>query len=206
MTRGGRSAAALLFALLLAVSPIPTAHAQSVPLAGQAITAGPDGYVHIASGFRFPPQLGQVKAVGERVFEASNVMVRYGSEGPESKGAWFDLYVYPARGPLDDEAAEVGQIILERYGAQPAPPPRPLPRIASDGRAQWYSATIENRPSRTGYIIVRRGGWSMKVRATVPNDTGDAELQRILDGIAAVPWDWAPAKAPDEAEKVVAFK
>ena len=203
------SAAALFGAFLLSASP-----AFSNPLVAPAaqeaeavFRSRPDGALeHVASGFVFPKELALLRFGGEHVYAADNVSARYGSTSSEDGQPWLDLYIYPAQGTLEDEAAQVGQIIIDRYSAMPIDGTRTPPPIAADGRSQWYAATIGELKITTGYVLVRRAGWSMKVRASTPANAGGAGLEQLLDAIAAVRWDWAPAKSPPGEIPVVASR
>ena len=197
------SVAALIAGLFLFTSPVLAnpVPAPAVQDAEAVFRGRADGALeHIASGFVFPRQLALLRFGGEHVYAADNVSARYGSTTSEDGKPWLDLYIYPAQGAIEDEAAEVGQIIVDRYAARPIDGTRTPPPIAADGRSQWYAATIGELKITTGYVLVRRGGWSIKVRASTPANAGGTGLEQLLDAIAAVRWDWAPAKSPPPGE------
>lgn len=202
-----RASAAGLAGMLLLWTPT-AASAESEPTVSVEEVFASDpagGAVHLASGFPFPGKLAELQAVGPHVFKPDNVMVRYGGTGPSDGEGWLDLFIYPGEGSLDEESAEVGSIIVENYGATSIASPRPLPPFAADARSGWYVGTgPDGMRITTGYMLARRNGWSMKVRATAPEQSGEAALRKLLDGIDAVGWNWSPSKPPQPVEKVVA--
>ena len=201
-----RAGAAIAGALLLAfpanASPLSPPRLVTAQADGAFKSEADGSLAHVQSGFLFPARLAGLDRTGDHVFQPDDVSARYGMSTPTEP--WLDLYVYPAQGPLADEAADVGQIIVDSYSATPLPQARPLPQSAADGRSQWYSAQFAGRAVTTGYVLVRRGGWSVKVRATSPQAAGSDGIGKLLDAIDAIGWGWAPARAPAGDERAIA--
>jgi hypothetical protein len=70
--------------------------------------------------------------------------------------------------------------------------PAPAPSGAGDGRSGWFRGILEGRGFTSGYVLVRRGAWFILVRASNPDEAGQAGIARLLAAIAAVGWTWQP--------------
>lgn len=211
IARNRANASACLVALCLA-STAPAAASASLAIQGPQGVASESIFqrddqgrlVHRQSGYIFPSRLDSFAFVGEMANSPSDVFARYGAAGPSDGKPWLDLFVYLAEQPLDAEARSVGAIIEKTYRAVPIPAPAPLPPAASDGQMRWYLGKIGNREILTGYVIIRRGEWLIKARATSPGSAGSESIGQLLQAIAAIDWGWAPTTAANE--KVVAAR
>lgn len=153
---------------------------------------------HLTSGFVFPASLGTLKATGLRAFADDDIMIRYGNAALPSSWGWVDLFIYRSSASLDDEAGEVARVIADNYGATPLQSEASLPASAADGRSGWYRGNIAGRAMTTGFLLVRRGDWRVKARATAYDTAGPEAAERIRQALAAAPWDWSPAEQADE--------
>ena len=201
--------AVAFFGLAIVASPAAGADVRATSFLAQesssVVNAQPDGTVrHSASGFAFPTKLATLEFEKEHIFGPDDVSARYGQS--TLTDPWLDLYIYPAAGTLDAEAAEIGQIIVDRYSATAVAQVRPLPPSAADGRMQWYRGSIQGQEIITGFVLVRRGGWAMKVRMTSPAAAGGDAIERLAAAIAEVPWEWTPAQAPAIPDKITATR
>jgi hypothetical protein len=197
--------AVALLSLAIVASPATAADLPSTPRLAQdsrpAVNFQPDGTIrHVASGFVFPMKLATLEFEKEHVFSPEDVSARYGQS--TLTDPWLDLYIYPAAGTLDTEAAEIGQIIVDHYSATAVAQVRPLPPSAADGRIQWYRGSIQGQEIITGFVLVRRGGWAMKVRMTSPAAAGGDAIERLVAAVAEVPWEWVPVQAPPIPDKI----
>lgn len=198
----GRAFVAALIGLTF-VSSTPAAAERSAGASRTAFVRLDDGsFLHKASGFVFPRQLDRLIAARERIYALDNVSVRYGDPSASGKPS-VELHVYPADGTIEQEAADVSQTIVERFQATPLPDMRTLPATAADGRTRWYSVKAGGT-GITGYVLVRRGGWSIKAQATSPVTAGVPGVEQLFDAIAAVRWNWMPQPAPASVIKAVA--
>jgi hypothetical protein len=186
------------------LSPLSSFSAQAVQ-ADQAIAEAPalseetgGAMVHRLSGFRFPVELAGLPRVGAQVLAPDDIMVRYGAAGPDDGEPWLDLIIYPASQSIDDEATGVAKLIVERWNGKTVDFGRPLPPAASDGRQQWYDGRLEDFEATTGYVLVQRSSWFIKIRATNPKTVGRQGVDKLLDAIAAVRWNWTPPAAVAE--------
>jgi hypothetical protein len=190
--RGAGLLAALAF-LLCALAVGAAAHQAEQLTQESVFRSDPDGaIVSRASGYRFPAALAELPRRRVRIIAANDVMVQFTQRGGGLGDCWLDLIVYPATRPVDAEARQVEAELVRNMAATPVLAPAPVPRGAGDGRSGWFHGTLEGRSFTSGYVLVRRGDWFILVRASNPDEAGEAGMARLLPAIAAIDWTWRP--------------
>ena len=162
--------------------------------------------VHRLSGFEFPARLGPLPLVGPNVIAEDDIMARYSLSDDGLGDAWLDLILYPAEQPFDEEAKSVESLIVEHFQAKAIADPGPSPAAAGDGRHGWYQGSIDGEDMVTTYVLVKRGGWLMKIRATARASAGRPAVDQLVAAIAAAPWAWTPKANPERPDKPVALR
>jgi hypothetical protein len=161
--------------------------------------------LHRQSGFLFPAKLGALPLLGPRVLAADDIMARYSLDEKTGLGdAWLDLILYSAQQPLEDEVSGVESLIVDHFKAKPIADPAPPPAGIRDGHHGWYEGSIDGVGMVTTYVMVKRGGWLVKIRGSAKSSAGRAAVDQLAAAIAAAPWTWVPSADPPAPAKTVA--
>ena len=184
--------------LLLSLGLCVPGLAQTVVLEGQSsdfFAERANGVlVHEASGFKFPASLGEMPRRKRVLYAANNVSVQYTLRGGGNGDAWIDVFVYPATLSLDEEAQNTAAAIMSGVNGKRAAAPLTLPPGAANAKAAWFEGEAGDRRMTTGFVLVRRGDWYIKVRATNPTEGGEGGIKRIQGALSDLPWDWRPVE------------
>ncbi len=189
MIKGLAAATAGLLAVAMpAGSP---ARAQAAIAAADVLRAGEAGsLVHGASRFVFPAALGGIPRRKITFFATDNVAAQYTLRGGGNGDAWFDLFIYPASLPVDEEARSVEASLVQSLKAVSVVAPVPIPAAARDGKSGWFQGRLNERSMTSGYILVQRGKWFIKLRASIPAEARDDAIARFSRAVEAIAWDW----------------
>lgn len=142
---------------------------------------------HVGSGYVFPSSLGDMPARKVTIFGPGDVSVHYTVKGGAAADAWVDLYAYPAGdGTIAETSDDVVRAITNSFAATPALTPAGMAKHADGLRSGWFDGRLGERSLKTGYYIVQRGDWLIKIRATLPSPPAPELLARTAAAIAAV--------------------
>lgn len=184
----------------IALQFVVPAHAEPVATPVAEVVDSPDvqrdgeRFRHRASGYVFPSSLGDMPARKVTIFSPGDVSVQYTVSGGAAGDAWVDLYVYPADGSLEANAADIAGAIGRTFNATPALAPAGVSVKGSDVRGGWFDGTLGDRSLKTGYYVVKRGNWLVKIRATMPSPPTQDMLARTAAAISAVNMGPLPAE------------
>lgn len=149
---------------------------------------------HLGSGYVFPSSLGDMPARKVTVFGPGDVSVQYTVNGGAAGDVWIDVYVYPAADRTIDETAEdIASAIRNTFNATSAITPDGLKIAAADLRSGWFDGKLGERSLKTGYYVVKRGTWLIKIRATMPSPPSRDMVGRTARAIGAVNLGALPA-------------
>lgn len=149
---------------------------------------------HVGSGYVFPSSIGDMPARKVTVFGPGDVSVQYTVKGGAASDAWIDLYAYPAGGATIAETADdIAAAITNTFAATPALMPAGMAVRADGLRSGWFDGRLGERSLKTGYYVVQRGDWLIKIRATMPSPPTPEMLARTAAAIGAVPLGALPA-------------
>lgn len=154
----------------------------------------------VQSGFVYPPALGEMPIRKAAVYGPGDVSAYYTRYGGGNGDPFITVFVYPkpmAFGPLVEDVE--GAMLSKITDARAIAPPGPLPEGARDGVQKWYSGRYEGLENATnGFIMVERGEWIIKVRATIPTVPTPEKIRVLLTALSAIDWNWGRANAQDE--------
>ena len=149
---------------------------------------------HVGSGYVFPSSIGDMPARKVTVFSPGDVSVQYTVKGGAAGDAWVDVYVYPADdATIEETAVDVAAAITNTFTATPALTPVGMAVRADGIKSGWFDGRLGDRSLKTGYYVVQRGEWLVKIRATMPSPPSQAMLARTAAAIAAVDMGPLPA-------------
>lgn len=187
--------AALALATVLAILFSATAPARAEPVVTPVaevvdsadIRRDGERFRHVGSGYVFPSSLGDMPARKVTIFSPGDVSVHYTVKGGAAGDGWVELYAYPADDRTIVETADATvRAITNSFGATPALMPAGMEKRADGLRSGWFDGRIGERSFKTGYYVVRRGEWLIKIRATMPSPPTADMLTRTAAAIAAV--------------------
>ena len=177
--------AALFSAAPAAAEPVVTPVAEVVDTTD--VQRDGERFRHRASGYVFPSSLGDMPARKVTVFSPGDVAVQYTLNGGAAGDAWIDIYVYPADGSeIDATAEDVEAAIADTFSATSALTPDGLTLSAADLRSGWFDGRLGETSLKTGYYVVKRGAWLVKIRATMPSPPSADMVRRTARAVAAV--------------------
>jgi hypothetical protein len=149
---------------------------------------------HRASGYVFPSSIGDMPARKVTVFGPGDVSVQYTVNGGAAGDAWVDVYVYPAGDwTIEETAADIAAAITKTFAASPALAPTDMAVRGAGLKSGWFDGRLGDHSLKTGYYVVKRGEWLVKIRATMPSPPTPALLARTAAAIAAVNMGPLPA-------------
>lgn len=190
----------LAFVAGIALFSIAPAHAEPVvtPVADVVDSADVqrDGerFRHRGSGYVFPSSLGDMPARKVTVFGPGDVSVQYTLRGGAEGDAWVDVYVYPASdATIEETAADVTAAITNTFQATPSLVPAGMTVRTAGGQSGWFDGRLGERSLKTGYYVVQRGTWLVKIRATMPSPPSQDLLTRTAAAVSAVNMGPLPA-------------
>jgi hypothetical protein len=176
---------ALLFSAPARAEPVVTPVAEVVDSAD--VRRDGERFRHVGSGYIFPSSLGDMPARKVTIFGPGDVSVQYTVKGGAAGDAWVDLYAYPAGDwTIAETADDIAKAITNSFGATPALMPAGMEKRADGLHKGWFDGRIGERSFKTGYYVVRRGEWLIKIRATMPSPPTADMLTRTAAAIAAV--------------------
>jgi hypothetical protein len=146
--------------------------------------------VHRASGYAFPDRLADMPRRKFLIYAADDVQVNYTLNGGGNGDAWVDVFVYPARRSVQDEAKGVEAELVRNFGGTPVAVQPPLPPSAKGAVGKWFEGKLKGRPMTTAYVIVKRGHWYILARGSSPVEAGSAGLERLQAAIVTIDWRW----------------
>jgi hypothetical protein len=195
-----------ILALVGLVFPLHPAFAEPTMIlqggsAQEVEVAADDSVIHHDSKFVFPSRLGDMPVRKIIVYGPGDVSVDYTLRGGGNGDAWISLFVYPAAHNLTDEAADIEATLIDRLHPSRIPAPRDAPSSAADGRNAWYHGAIGDLQLTSAYVVVRRGDWFIEARASIPDAAGSTGIERTLDALDAIPWDWRSGKGQGDQAK-----
>lgn len=155
-------------------------------------------FVHRASGYVFPGDLGGMPARKTYTYSPGDASVYYTLLGGGNGDPWLSLYVYPATRPIADEIRDIEAAIAQRMPGQVTRPPN-LPPLPAGVAEKWYDATADGEALLTGYRISTSGNWYIKVRLSIPRSGGATAIDRAWKALGAVPWTVNAPAAPVSA-------
>ena len=183
----------LAFAAGIALFAAAPAHADPVttPVADVVDSADVqrDGerFRHLGSGYVFPSSIGDMPARKVTIFGPGDVSVQYTVNGGAAGDAWVDVYVYPAGDwTVEETAADIARAITNTFTATPALAPAGMTNRGAGLHSGWFDGQLGERSLKTGYYVVKRGAWLVKIRATMPSPPSPEMLNRTAAAIAAV--------------------
>lgn len=183
---------ALVFSAPARAEPVVTPVAEVVDSAD--VRRDGERFRHVGSGYIFPSSLGDMPARKVTIFSPGDVSVQYTVKGGAAGDAWVDLYAYPAGDwTIAETADDIAKAITNSFGATPALMPAGMEKRADGLHTGWFDGRIGERSFKTGYYVVRRGDWLIKIRATMPSPPTADMLARTAAAIAAVNLGPAPA-------------
>ena len=191
----GRKLGRTILILVGLVLPLQPAFAEPTTIlqggsAKEVEVGADDSVVHHASKFLFPSRLGDMPVRKIVVYGPGDVSVDYSLRGGGNGDAWISLFFYPSAHDLTDEAADIEATLIDRLHPSRIPAPRDAPPSAADGRNAWYHGAIGDQQLTSANVVVRRGDWFIEARASIPDAAGSTGIERTLDALDAIPWDW----------------
>ena len=188
-----RRALALAFVVGIALFAAAPVHAEPVvtPVAEVVDSADVqrDGerFRHVGSGYVFPSSIGDMPARKVTVFGPGDVSVNYTVKGGGEGDAWVDIYAYPAGDwTIAETADDIVRAITKSFATTPALMPGGMAKRADGLHSGWFDGRLGERSLKTGYYVVRRGDWLIKIRATMPSPPTPEMLARTAAAIAVV--------------------
>lgn len=182
-------------ALIWAASPA-FAEPHAIPIAEVSDSANVErvgeSLRHRGSGYMFRAQLGDMPARKLIIYDDNDVSVQYTRLGGGNGDAWMDVYVYPAWGTNDEEAASTVSGIMERFDGGPIESPTILSVKAADASSGWFKGHLDDTKLITGYYLVQRGDWQIKVRVSMPREPSQETLDRTAAALADIEMDIPP--------------
>lgn len=175
---------ALHFAVPAHAKPVETSVAEVVD--STDVQRDGERFRHRGSGYVFPSSLGDMPARKVTIFGPGDVSVQYTVKGGPAGDAWVDLYVYPANTTLAATAADIEGAIGRTFNTTPALAPAGVTIKGSDVRGGWFDGSLSDRSLKTGYYVVKRGDWLVKIRATMPSPPSPEIVARTAAAISAV--------------------
>lgn len=176
---------ALFVAAPVHAEPVVTPVAEVVDSAD--VQRDGERFRHVGSGYVFPSSIGDMPARKVTIFSPGDVAVQYTVKGGAAGDAWIDVYVYPADGwTIAATAADVASAITKTFAATPALMPEGMAKRADGLHSGWFDGRLGERSLKTGYYVVRRGDWLVKIRATMPSPPTPEMLARTAAAIAVV--------------------
>ncbi|MDR6832989.1 MULTISPECIES: hypothetical protein [unclassified Sphingopyxis] len=183
---------ALFIAAPVHAEPVTTLVADVVDSAD--VQRDGERFRHVGSSYVFPSSLGDMPARKVTVFGPGDVSVQYTVDGGAAGDAWVDLYAYPANGEsIAQTAADVVAAITNTFAATPALMPAGMAVRADGLHSGWFDGRLGERSLKTGYYVVKRGEWLIKIRATMPSPPTPETLARTAAAIGAVQLGALPA-------------
>jgi hypothetical protein len=183
----------LAFAAGIVLLSIAPAHAEPVATPVAEVVDSPDvqrdgeRFRHRGSGYIFPSSLGDMPARKVTVFGPGDVSVQYTVNGGAGGDAWVDIYVYPANdATVEETAADITAAIIRTFNATPSLAPVGINAKAASIQSGWFDGRLGETSLKTGYYVVKRGNWLVKIRATMPSPPSRDMLTRTATAISAV--------------------
>lgn len=178
LRRAWRAGAVLAVALVLAALP---AHAQRAPV---------DPTFAAQAESLFPERLGNFKRHSISSAAPGRVGAAYTLTGQSGGGPLVDIFMAAIGQPLVEDFASTEHMIGVIYEdlqvlRDLAPPPS-----APGALGRLWQGSRHGRAVTTGVMILHRGGWRIKVRATVPAEMGEAgwgEVEALMRAYAWTP-------------------
>ena len=127
------------------------------------------------------------------VYGPGDVSADYTQRGGGNGDVWITFFVYPMGHPFADEDADIQKSLIEKWSATRIPPLGAAPNAASDGTSGWFHGTFQGMQATNSYILVRRDGWFLEARCTIPDVAGSTGIDRAVNALNAIPWSWRPA-------------
>ena len=196
-----RRAIPVAIAAGIALFAIAPAHADPVAAPVAEVVDSPDiqregeRFRHRASGYVFPSSIGDMPARKLVVYGPGDVSVQYTVDGGAAGDAWVDIYVYPAGElTIEDTAADIVAAITNSFKATPSLAPRGFAVRTSDAQSGWFDGQFGQRSVKTGFYVVKRGEWLIKVRASMPSPPTQQHLTRTAAAVSAVNLGPLPAR------------
>ncbi len=190
----------LAFAAGIALFAAAPAHADpvSTPVADVVDSADVqrDGerFRHLGSGYVFPGSIGDMPARKVTLYGPGDVSVQYTVGGGAAGDAWIDVYVYPADdATIEETAVDIAAAITDTFTASPTLLPIGMAVRADGIKSGWFDGQLGGSSLKTGYYVVQRGEWLVKIRATMPSPPSQDMLARTAAAIAAVDLGPLPA-------------
>jgi hypothetical protein len=194
---------ALPVAVAFGIALLSIAPARAEPVVTQVaeVVDSPDvqrdgeRFRHRASGYVFPSSIGDMPARKLTIFGPSDVAVQYTVNGGGQGDAWIDIYVYPAGEPtIEETSADIVAAITNTFKASPALAPNGITVRAAGVQSGWFDGRLAERSLKTGYYVVKRGDWLIKIRATMPSPPTQDFVTRTAAAISAVNLGPLPAQ------------
>ncbi|HEY0013204.1 MAG TPA: hypothetical protein VGB79_10185 [Allosphingosinicella sp.] len=162
-------------AALLALTPA-AAGAQSKPPAAPAPAHSDAAQILRQARVVFPDSIGNFRLVGVRLYGPNHVNASYGIVG----GPLVSFFVTRIEGTLEQEMAAAEAAIRRvhtnvRTLRDLSPPP-----VAPGALGRLWTAEMRGEPVQAAVMIWQRLGWRIKIRATARDDTGLAEIERLI--------------------------
>ncbi|WP_432769256.1 MAG: hypothetical protein HEQ22_00525 [Sphingopyxis sp.] len=177
--------AALLIALPVHAQPVATPVAEVVD--STDVQRDGERFRHRPSGYVFPSSLGDMPARKVTVFGPGDVSVTYSATGGATGDAWVDIFVYPAGDmTIAETADDISAAITDTFAASPALAPDGMAVSATDLRSGWFDGRLRDKSLKTGYYVVKRGDWLIKIRATMPSPPTPDLTVRTAAAVRAV--------------------
>lgn len=184
--------------LLLILSPLAASLAYAQPVQTPIAEVGhsteirreDNGFRHIAASFLFPTSLGDMPARKLITYGPSDMSINYTLYGGANGDGWIDLYVYPARGSLDEEAEALTQDIVARYATEAVSQPLDFPVPDKNIASSWYRINLNGTPYLSGFQLAHYGDWAVKVRISLPQDAAPDVMERAAAALAEHPTRW----------------
>ena len=188
-----RRALPLAFVAGIALFTAAPAHAEPVVTSVAEVVDSADvqrdgeRFRHVGSGYAFPSSIGDMPARKVTVFGPGDVSVQYTVDGGAAGDAWVDLYAYPAGDwTIAETAEDIVNAITNTFAATPALMPAGMAKRADGLHSGWFDGQLGERSLKTGYYVVQRGDWLIKIRATLPSPPTPQMLARTAAAISAV--------------------
>ncbi|WP_428632443.1 hypothetical protein [Sphingopyxis sp.] len=190
----------LAFAVGVALFTAAPAHADPVTMPVAEVVDSADvqrdgeRFRHVGSSYVFPSSLGDMPARKVTIFGPGDVSVQYTVNGGAAGDAWVDVYVYPADDwTVEETAADIVSAITKTFTASPALAPAGMTVRGAGLQSGWFDGQLGDRSLKTGYYVVKRGDWLVKIRATLPSPPAPTMLSRVAAAIGAVNMGPLPA-------------
>lgn len=155
-----------------------------------------DQFVHRPSRYVFPAKLSEMPARKSYSYGPGDASLYYTLLGGAHGDPWLSLYVYPAKLPLENEAASIETSLVQHMPGRVIAAPAGVPALPPGVVEKWYDASVEGTALTTGYRLVRDGDWYIKVRLSIPQSGGQAARDRAWRALSEVRWSIPARVAP----------